>query len=190
MSGTVNGHRRMNAEALWRAQLELSDRHRKWGDDCPAVDLDYLMAEFNHGIPVAIVDYKHHQANLAQTSAKTHETLSGFYDKAGSQIPFMVARYWPRSWAFKIRPVNDPAVAFIRRVKPELLSAEWIPLTEYQFVWLLYRLRKDALTLRDNTYLSRLNKEMPPAEEPVSVRQVITTEVGPELERRRNQAAQ
>jgi len=164
MGYTTNGHRRMDAEALMRAQQELSDRHRDWGDDVPVVDLDYLMAEFNHGVPVAIVDYKHHMADLARTSAKTHETLSGFYDRDGQQIPFMVARYWPGIWAFKVRPVNDAATAFFERVKPGLLTAEWVPMTEQQFVWLLYRLRKDALDLRDRRYLERLNKEMPPAE--------------------------
>lgn len=167
MGYTVNGSRRMNGEALMRAQQELSDRHRAWGDDVPVVDLDYLMAEFNHGVPVAIVDYKFHGADLARTSAKTHETLSGFYDENGQQVPFMVARYWPGLWAFKVRPVNDAAYAFFDRVKPGLLAVhgEWVPMTEYQFVWLLYRLRKDALDIRDQRYLDRLNREMPPAEE-------------------------
>lgn len=167
MGYTRNSRRRMNAEALMQAQQQLSDRHRDWGDDVPVVDLDYLMAEFNHGVPVAIVDYKYHAADLAKTSAKTHETLSGFYDEQGRQIPFLIARYWPETWAFKVNPVNEAATAFFERVQPKLLAeyGEWIHLTEYQFVWLLYRLRKDALDIRDRRYLERLNKIMPPAEE-------------------------
>lgn len=162
-----NGRRRMSAEGLMQANMELSDRHRYWGDDCPMVDLDFLMAEFNHGVPVAIVDYKFHLADLTQTSAKTYETLSGFYDKDGNQIPFMVARYWTDTWAFKVKPVNEAAIAFLERVKSGLLAShgEWVPMTEYQFVWLLYRLRKDALDIRDRRYLERLNREMPPAED-------------------------
>lgn len=167
MGTTANRRRRMNPEALMRAQQQLSDRHREWGDDVPVVDLDYLMAEFNHGVPVAIVDYKFHGADLARTSAKTHETLSGFYDESGNQVPFFVARYWPDVWAFKVRPVNKAATGFFDRVKPELLTryGEWVPLTEYQFVWLLYRLRKDALDIRDKQYLDRLNTTMPPVED-------------------------
>jgi len=166
MGYTVNTHRRMNAQSLMEAQIQLSDRHRQWGDDCPMVDLDFLMCEYNHGVPVAIVDYKFHGAQLTQTSVKTYETLSGFYDKDHLQIPFMVARYWPGSWAFKLKPVNEAATAFLDRVKDGLRTAhgEWIPLTEYQFVWLLYRLRKDALTIRDQRYLERLNTIPPPAE--------------------------
>jgi len=87
MGYTVNTHRRMNAQSLMEAQIQLSDRHRQWGDDCPMVDLDFLMCEYNHGVPVAIVDYKFHGAQLTQTSVKTYETLSGFYDKDHLQIP-------------------------------------------------------------------------------------------------------
>jgi len=66
-----------------------------------------------------------------------------------------------------VRPINPAAVAFFERVKPGLLAAygEWVPLSEHQFVWLLYRLRKDALDIRDRRYLERLNTELPPAEE-------------------------
>jgi len=53
MGYTVNTHRRMNAQSLMEAQIQLSDRHRQWGDDCPMVDLDFLMCEYNHGVPVA-----------------------------------------------------------------------------------------------------------------------------------------
>ena len=167
MGYTTNTRRRMNAEALMQANMQLSDRHREWGDDCPMVDLDFLMCEYNHGVPVAIVDYKYHGARLTQTSVKTYETLSGFYDKGQQQIPFFVARYWPGDWGFKVKPVNDAATAFFERVKPGLLadSGEWVSLTEHQFVWLLYRLRKDALDIRDQRYLDRLNRVMPPAEE-------------------------
>lgn len=167
MGYTRNSRRRMKAEDLMAANMQLSDRHREWGDDCPMVDLDFLMCEYNHGIPVAIVDYKFYGAELSQTSTRTYETLSGFYDIEQRQIPFMVARYWPGIWAFKVKPVNDAAGAFFERVKPGLLAGygEWVHLTEYQFVWLLYRLRKDALDIRDRRYLERLNKIMPPAEE-------------------------
>jgi len=158
----------MSDERLWRLSLELSDRHRKkWGDDCPVGDLDKLMAEFNNGIPVAVIDYKHHMADLAKTSHKTYEMLGNFHDPDGRQLPFLIARYWPGSWAFRVKPVNVAAVAFFERVKPGHLDGcgEWVPLTERAFVWLLYRLRKDTLDLRDRLYLKHLNEEEPPPEE-------------------------
>jgi hypothetical protein len=36
----------------------LSLDHRKWGFNSPATDLDFLLAEYNHGKVKAIVDYK------------------------------------------------------------------------------------------------------------------------------------
>lgn len=42
----------------WR-DMELSGRHRIWGFNCPAVDLDFLMVEYNLGIAIAVVEYKH-----------------------------------------------------------------------------------------------------------------------------------
>jgi len=44
----------------------------------------------------------------------------------------MVARYWPGSWAFKLKPVNEAATAFLDRVKDGLRTAhgEWIPLEQ------------------------------------------------------------
>jgi hypothetical protein len=156
----------MDADALMRANMQLSDRHREWGDDCPMVDLDFLMCEYNHGIPVAIVDYKFHGAEITQTSVRTYETLSGFYDEDHHQVPFFIARYWPDVWAFKVKPINEAASAFFERVKPGLLAASgaWVSMTEQQFVWLLYRLRKDALDIRDQRYLERLHQVIPPAE--------------------------
>jgi hypothetical protein len=38
----------------WR-DLELSGRHRRWGWDCPAVDLDFLFLEYDKGKAVALV---------------------------------------------------------------------------------------------------------------------------------------
>ena len=51
---------------------ELSDRHRKWGHECPATDIDFLLNEYNHGIPVAIIDYKHYLANPSKTNNKSY----------------------------------------------------------------------------------------------------------------------
>lgn len=165
-SYTRNGRRRMDADALMRANMQLSDRHRKWGDDCPMVDLDFLMCEYNHGVPVAIVDYKFHAAEITQTSVRTYETLSGFYDVDHNQVPFFIARYWPDAWAFKVKPINEAASAFFTRTMPDLAasSSEWMSMTEQQFVQLLYRLRKDALDIRDQRYVERLNQVMPPPE--------------------------
>jgi hypothetical protein len=147
----------------------LSERHQDfWGDDCPAVDLDFLMCEYNHGIAVVIVDYKHFSANLAKTNSATYSTLSELYGPNGRQLPFFVARYWPDIWAFKLLAVNDAAKKAGERIIPPRVAFNpdgQTDMTEQWYVRFLYLLRKEALTAGDSRTIARLNNELPPAEE-------------------------
>lgn len=145
------------------ADRELSDRHRDWGHDVPCVDLDFLLCEFNHGIPVAVVDYKFHLADLERTNEYTYSTLGRLYNEHGQQLPFFIARYWPGIWAFKVRPENAAAHDWMHRVYPQREQV-WIEMTEQEYVSALYRLRKDALTAGDQRYIARLNSAYPPPE--------------------------
>ena len=54
----------------WRDQ-ELSARHRTWGFNCPAVDLDFLMVEYNIGKPVGLIEYKHFKRGVSRDSPIT-----------------------------------------------------------------------------------------------------------------------
>lgn len=147
------------------ADRELSDRHRMWGHDCPAVDLDFLLCEYNHGMPVAVVDYKFHLADLGRTNQRTYETLGRLYNEQARQLPFFIARYWPDVWAFKVKPENEAAREWISRVMSS--TSEWVSMTEQQYVSALYRLRKDALTVGDERYIARLNSTGPPMDDPI-----------------------
>lgn len=159
MSGKgYNSHQRVSDETRVRNSLLLSHRHREWGHDCPAVDLDFVLAEYNHGVAVAIVDYKHHLEDIASTNGRTHQVLADFHDVDGHQYPFFIARFWPDTWAFKVRAMND-------RARLHLCTAEWQPCNEQQYVRMLYRLRKDALSRGDEMYISKLNTAPPPREE-------------------------
>jgi hypothetical protein len=135
----------------WRDQ-QISERHRQWGIDCPAVDLDLLMVEYNFGRPAGLVEYKHHLCDPAriELAHPTYRALCELANSAG--IPFLVARYWPGIWAFEIMPVNPAAKAWFRENEQ---------LTEEQFVERLYELRQQSLndSLRDRL---NLNTEMPP----------------------------
>jgi hypothetical protein len=143
----------------WRDQ-EISKRHRRWGFNCPAVDLDFMLLEFNHGVPVAVVDYKHHAKTepLDGLDGNAVKALGGLYDERGENLPFFVTRYWPDSWAFKVLPMNDRACTW-------LTQGSWIGMTEQQWVTGLYKMRKLALGIRDIKYIERLNTSMPPVEE-------------------------
>ena len=58
----------------WRDQA-LSDRHREWGFNCPSVDLDFLMVEYNIGLPVALVEYKNERAWMPDFRHATYRAL-------------------------------------------------------------------------------------------------------------------
>lgn len=121
----------------WRDQ-EISLRHRIWGFNCPAVDLDFLMVEYNVGLPVGLIEYKHYKARMPRFDHATYRALSDLasnYKETG--LPFLVAFYWPEVWAFRVHPVNDVAKRHFR---------EGEEFSEYDFVRRLYRLRRLTLS--------------------------------------------
>lgn len=133
----------------WRDQ-EISNRHRMWGFNCPAVDLDFLMVEYNLGKPVGLIEYKHARAQLPDLKHATYRALIELADIAG--LPFCVAFYWPEVWAFRVYPVNETA--------RKHFAAPHEDFNERQFVARLYRIRYLAV---GDDLLHRLHKELPPA---------------------------
>lgn len=133
----------------WRDE-GISQRHRTWGFNCPAVDLDFLVAEYNIGKPVALVEYKHHRARTPTLDHATYRALSALADGyRETPLPFLVAFYWPDIWAFRITPVNQSAKSNFKN--EEILS-------EYDFVRRLYRLRRLTLS---RELEGKLNRETP-----------------------------
>ena len=138
----------MKAESTGWRDLDLPLRHRTWGDDVPAVDLDFVALEYNYLVPVALIDYKsgfsyaesaRDRANFAALSK-----LASFYDGPRSEgpapadgrgIPFIVVPYERRPWRFKIQPRNDVA----HEILP--LAATNTELSEERYVRFLYWLR-------------------------------------------------
>jgi hypothetical protein len=59
------------------------------------------------GEPAALVEYKHFRARPINPGAATVVALRRLADRA--EIPFLVAWYWPGSWAFRVHPLNDLA---------------------------------------------------------------------------------
>lgn len=90
----------------WRDQA-ISGRHRTWGVNCTAVDLDLVLVEYHLARPVAIVEYKHFRAKVELGHAN-YRALRDLADRAG--LPFLIAFYWPETWAFRVHPMNDHAL--------------------------------------------------------------------------------
>lgn len=141
----------------WRDR-ELSQRHRSWGFNCPAVDLDFLMLEYHLGTPVAVVDYKHHKHHEGRNvniGHPSYRAMSQLYDASGQQLPLFITRYWPEIWAVETLAVNDAAQALSKS------PGAWVSMTEYDWVTGLHRIRN--LTVQ-NTILRCLRRELPPEE--------------------------
>jgi len=117
----------------WRDQ-ELSARHRQWGFNCPAVDVDFLMIEYNHAKPVALIDYKHFKAIALRRHERSMVAITELANRAS--LPFLVAYYWPDIWAFRVYTMNDRAQKYF--TDAELLS-------ERDYVERLYALRSMVL---------------------------------------------
>jgi len=113
----------------WR-DLSLSQRHRRWGWDCPAVDLDFLFLEYDKGKAVAIVEYKHERAAPQYASHPTYQAMIDLGTRAS--VPVFAVRYTDDFNTWKIIPLNDKA-------------KEWLPerktMTEREWVTLLYHIR-------------------------------------------------
>jgi hypothetical protein len=133
----------------WRDE-DISRRHREWGFDCPAVDLDFLVAEYNSGKPVALIEYKHWRAARPKVLHPTYRALTALangYEERG--LPFGVVFYWPECWAFRVYPVNDQCREWFQDA--ELL-------TERQYVQRLYKMR--GYVLADHLR-NRLRDDLP-----------------------------
>lgn len=134
--------------------MELSLRHREWGFNCPAVDLDFLVVEYNFGKPVAIVEYKFYLARKPELKHPTYRALHALSDAAG--VPFLIAQYWKDPWAFRVTPVNDRAKAIYKH---------GTVLSERRYVESLYLIRKMKADDEIAKLRVTLSETLPPAEE-------------------------
>jgi len=104
-------------------------RHRAYGFDCPATDID-LLVEFDNASPVALIELKSWKANLRNTSKSTYHALARLGDRAG--IPAFVVVYASDYSTFIVAPLNSIAKKIFSRPRK---------LTETEYVTFLYRLR-------------------------------------------------
>lgn len=113
----------------WR-DLGILLRHRLYGFDCPAVDLDWVL-EYDCGEPCALIEFKHEKADLRNTSRATYHALARLGDRAG--IPAFVVVYNSDFSVFIVAALNSIAKKIFP--KPRRMS-------ETEYVTFLYALRK------------------------------------------------
>lgn len=113
----------------WRDRA-ISERHRLYGGDCPMVDIDFPVIEYDQRRIVALIEYKlwGKPIDLGEASHEALRNLAHDID-----VPFVIAAYEPVAWNYYVVPASDNAWA-------RLDGRPWT-LTERQYVRWLHRVR-------------------------------------------------
>ena len=136
----------------WRDEA-LSLRHREYGWNVPAVDLDFPLIEYDHAEPVALIEHKNEHAHVDLGS-------SGIVaiGKAGdrAKLPLYVIRYADDFGWWHIMPANGVARAQMAKV------AQPFVVDELTYVTFLYRLRKRTPPREVLLHVCELRRMEPP----------------------------
>lgn len=125
----------VRAESTGWRDLSLSRRHREWGIDCPAADIDCLV-EIARGVPVAIIEYKKANAPIAE-SVQSIRSIEILADRA--KVGFFLVRYSnAKDWFFRIERANPIGTEMLRSEGFRIPAA----FSEVEFVRFLYRIRR------------------------------------------------
>lgn len=136
---------------------QISNRHRKYGFDSPAVDLDFILVEYDQRKACALIEHKCFTAarKAVHPNNPAFQPMTGLADN--SKIPSLLAIYWPEFWGYWVYPLNDVAMKYI---------TGWTDFTEREYVELLYKIRNRIVPKK--VYIG-LNHRKPPRK---SVREV------------------
>lgn len=148
--------KKVKKERTNRRDLAFNNRHREYGYDCPAVDLD-LFLEYDNGQPCALIEYKQIFARPLDMGGKTMCALETLATHAG--IPSFCVWYWKNPWRFYVVETNQRAESALEDMGlPRGLQ------TELDFVTLLYALRGRYLSVEIGAELDNVivgNERMP-----------------------------
>jgi hypothetical protein len=117
----------------WRDEA-LSRRHRAWGVNCPAQDVDLVLVEYDRSEPVALVEYTRRRKLVDGDKSKV-TVLFKLAER--SRLPAFVVRYTADLATFAVEPASFSALKWVAR--------EGAVMSERDFVRLLYRLRGRSL---------------------------------------------
>ncbi len=132
----------------WRDN-SLSARHRTvWGFDCPAVDLDWWVVEYDSGLPVLVIDYKNWRAPWPPARDMNAKALGALCLPGGRPIPMMFVRYRKDPWEFVVMAGNAWADEHFPRFR-----SGWV-MSERLYVRWLYRARGRDVPLHVGERLS------------------------------------
>lgn len=132
----------------WRDE-GLSQRHRDWGWDCPAIDLDCVFLEYDRGSVSALVEYKHEQAKAEDFNHPSYRALIDLGNRSG--VPVLNVRYaGDFSW-WLVTALNDHAKRW---------AARPVTITEPEYVAMISRIRGFEVSAADTaTMIAQLRHE-------------------------------
>lgn len=137
----------------WRDQ-EISERHRTWGFNCPAVDVDFMLIEYDEGVPVAIIDYKFGLHRDVSPGAANHRAQQNLYVKSDHQfypVPHYIVTYETKpSWRFRIRAVGVYAHIYMKVAG----GSELKTFCESEYVAWLYEMRRQQRRRREQRVIA------------------------------------
>lgn len=109
----------------WRDQ-RISDRHRKWGVDCPGADLDFVLIEYDHSIPRAVIEYKHELFKRSEVDPENPNIKAIVALSNAAHIPFFVTVYNDELTLFTVTPMNELAKLYFPVGTERLSEAEYV----------------------------------------------------------------
>ncbi|MFH1031095.1 MAG: hypothetical protein V1767_00790 [Chloroflexota bacterium] len=116
-----SGHVR-DERTYWRDE-KLSEEHREWGWNCPAIDIDFLLVEYDFGKAVALVEYKEEHVELPSFTHPSYLALKDLGDRA--QIPVFIVRYaGDFSW-WNVEPINSFGFKKLSKGR-RMTKKEWV----------------------------------------------------------------
>lgn len=124
---------RVRPERIGFRDEAMSRRHRQYGFDVPATDIDFLLIEYDRCRACALIEYKHENAAPQHPSAPSYRILAGLGDAAG--LPAFAVRYAERFDWFLVVALNPLALARVPGRQR---------MSEIEYVRFLYSLRGKA----------------------------------------------
>lgn len=130
-----------NERTGWR-DLALSERHGKWGYNCPAVDIDFLLVEYDNQQPVALVEYKGRKMKDGYFSDNSN--VIAIFNLANlAALPAFVVEYYKVSGSTKwsITAINKMAMKKMDFFGAKISTPVSVVCEEAKYVSFLYWLR-------------------------------------------------
>lgn len=116
--------------------FQINDWHRAQGEYLPATDLDCLLVEYDHGVPKALIEYKHENWRCPDWNSKTFLALRELAAARRYELPLFVAKYADDCRSFNVQPLNAAGLAALRGSFRKQMSEE-------EYTRFLHKLRSE-----------------------------------------------